>query len=158
MGALTEVEIFSRMSESLKAAISHCRTLAERRSHEPTYNLLRHELLAIEGCCRQASVWREDTRWLPVGLMMAEVHKKAGEWLRGYKIPGQLGRVYPSRKVFNLLAANLEAILKQSEILKNGATGRVGMILPEMQKAPDRTAGRPMQVVLPSGLIVPQAA
>ena len=154
MAALTEADIFAKMSDALASAISHCRDLATNNSHGPTYNLLRHELQEIEGCCRQASAWREDTRWLPIGLMMAATHKKAGEWLRGYSIPGMIGRVYPSRKVFDLLAANLEALKKQADGLRHNATGRIGMILPETPKSIVATQGRSMQVKLPSNLIL----
>lgn len=151
MGDLSEVEIFSRMSDALGAAISHCRALVSDNAHGPSYDALRHELLAVEGCARQASAWREDARWLPIGIMMGECHKRAGNWLRGYAVPGVEGKVYPSRKVFELLAQNLEAIKRQADILKTAATGRVGMILPDMLTAPTRTQGRPSQIILPAG-------
>ena len=149
MGALTEVEIFSAMSDSLSSAIQRCRDLCSNNAHGPSYDALRRDLHTIEGCCRQASAWRGDTRWLRIGIMMGELHKKAGEWLRGYPIPGTFGRYYPSRRLFETLSANLTAIKREADNLRTKATGRVGLILPDVLPAPLRTEGRPMQVILP---------
>ena len=115
----------------------------------PSYDALRRDLHTIEGCCRQTSAWRGDTRWLRIGIMMGELHKKAGEWLRGYPIPGTFGRYYPSRRLFETLSANLTAIKREADNLRTKATGRVGLILPDVLPAPLRTEGRPMQVILP---------
>src|SRR5580692_11390803 len=87
MGALTEREIFDRLSCSFRVAAECSDALAVLPLKGPTYVRLRTELRLIEGCCRQASAWREDTRWLTIGLKMAEVHKRAGGWLRGPKAP-----------------------------------------------------------------------
>ncbi|HQT65360.1 MAG TPA: hypothetical protein PLO16_12690 [Acidocella sp.] len=154
MGALTEREIFDCLVTNFRLAAEHCEDLAKLPARGPTYNALRHELLLIEGACRQASVWREDTRWLSIGLMMHEAHERAGHWLR---------RHYP-RPLFLKLADNLRAALKLAEQYQHTATHRLGMILPETPKA-IRTEGRAVQVSLPhgmrqtaSGLIIPDSA
>lgn len=155
MSALTEVEIFSQMTTSFRLAIELCEDLASLPLKGPTYNRFRKEIRLIEGCCKQACTWREDTRWLNFALLMAEVHKRAGDWLRGIKNEDGSrtkiadGTLHPA---FNHLAENMRAMLKLAEKTKTEATKRLGMILPEMQAAPTRTQGRPMQVLLPPGM------
>jgi len=166
MGDLSEVEIFSCMAENLRLAAQHCADLAVKPLKGPIYNDFRKELRLVEGCCKQASQWREDTRWLPIGLMMAECHKRAGDWLRGVKDPvtGRRVKIAEGQRhpLFLKLAENLRAIHREVEKLRAARTGRIGMILPELQPAPTRTQGRQMQVILPpgmhqtrSGLIIP---
>ena len=139
MGALTETEIFACLAENLTLAAEECERLAVLPAAGPTYNSLRHRLRLIEGACRQASAWREDTRWLPIGLMMHEAHDRAGNWLRGF---------HP-RKLFLKLAENLRALAHIADDLRTKATGTVGMILPDVLSSPIRTQDRPVQVALP---------
>lgn len=147
MGALTEVEIFDRMATSLREAAECCDILAKSSRKGPTYNRLREHLALIEGCCRQASTWREDTRWLGIGLIMAECHKKAGGWLRGYKDPltkvRQRTPVGEMNMLFVMLAVNLRGLYGQVEKLKTAKTGVMGMILPETPAAA-RQSGAPV--------------
>lgn len=159
MGALTESEIFDCMRTNLVLAVEHCDDLAKLPAKGPTYRKLIDELKLIEGCCRQASAWREDTRWLNHGLLMAEVHKKAGSWLRGYKINGVTVKFAPGHinPLFRMLADNLRAMIKAVDQTKNQRTGRVGMILPDMLPGPHRET-RQHRVQLPrtpGGIILP---
>ena len=169
MGALTEPEIFDCLAENFKLAGQHCEDLAKLPRKGPTYIKFRAELKLLEGACRQAAYWRQDARWLRIGLYMEEVHKRAGDWLRGYKLPsGQRvthreGTIHP---LFMKLAENLRAGQQQAERLRNRKTGRAGMILPKPMPAPHRDT-RPVQVLLPSaprerrtpgGLIIPASA
>ncbi len=157
MARLTEIEIFDRMQESLRAAEQACRDLATSPIKGPNYEILRKHLGLIEGCCRQASVWREDTRWLPIGMMMAEAHRRAGDWLRGIKLPDggrrslAPGEMHPN---FVKLAENLKALLVSVARLKTARTGRRGMILPQPMVAPHRDF-RPVQVRTPGGVFLP---
>lgn len=159
MGALTETEIFSQLSQNFNLAAEHCEDLAKLPAKGPTYRKLIQELKLIEGCCRQASAWREDTRWLNIGLMMAEAHKRAGDWLRGYKTDGVRikiaeGQLHP---MFMKLAENLRAGQKLAEQFRTQRTGRVGMILPEPLPGPFRET-RQHRVMLPrtpGGIIIP---
>ena len=163
MGKLTETEIFDQMRSSLKAAIQHCEDLAVEPVKGFTYEFLRNELKLIEGCCRQASAWREDTRWLNAGLAMGEAHKLAGGWLRGYKVDGE--RIALADKhsywCFKKLADNLRNYAKLTEQIRTKRTGRRGMILPTALPAPFRET-RQHRVVLPTvtpgGIIVPEGA
>lgn len=148
MGALTEIEIFDRMYDSLKAAASHAEDLAKLPGQGPTYQKFREHMLLVEGCCRQACAWREDSRWLDVGMTIAEALARTGNWLRGYRVEGTLGKVFYPRDLYLLLADNLRGIAKAIEGLRHNATGRRGMILPEMPHV-SRTESRPVQVLSP---------
>lgn len=159
MGALTETEIFDCLATNLTLAAEHADLLAVRPLKGAIYDKLRTELGLIEGACRQASAWREDTRWLPIGRMMAEAHQKAGGWLRGYKVG--LTRIKFSEghenKLFRMLAANLRALLAAVERLRTQATGRVGMILPDVLPGPHRDTRPVGWTPGHRGLIVPSS-
>lgn len=142
MGALTEVEIFDRMLQSFKIAAECADKLAVSSRKGPTYEKLREHLALIEGCCRQASAWRSDTRWLKVGLVAAAAHEKAGGWLRGYKDPVTGLRVAfaasDHNPLFIMLANNLRQLAVVAEDIKLKATGIRGDIMPTMGPAPHR--------------------
>lgn len=167
MGALTEKEIFDRMATSFRSAAECCEDLARLPAKGPTYARLRQELKFIEGTCRQASAWREDTRWLPIGLLMAQAHKFAGDWLRGLMtVDGRKIKLAPAHiyVCFTKLAENLRAYQKITETTRDARTGRVGMILPTPLAGPHRDT-RPSRVLLPpsmrvspGGLILPSGA
>jgi hypothetical protein len=168
MGALTESEIFDRLSTSFRLAAEHCEALARLPKKGPSYKALRSELKLIEGASRQASAWREDTRWLKIGLDAAEAHRRAGDWLRGIKMPDgsrrmiRHGELHP---LFMMLAGILRYGQVMAEKLRTRATGRIGMILPAPLPGPHRDT-RPVQVLLPSapanitagGIIIPDSA
>lgn len=185
--ALQEHEIFDCMSDNLKKARRHCRALATTPREGWHYSEYRAALKLVEGSCRQASAFREDTRWLDLAMKMEHAHQQAGEWLRGVQIevevpetPGPDGYMLPAHKIkrrlmipkgkkhplFMILGDLLEFMLKQVEITKNAATGKVGMILPErILKPQPRRAGAPVHFTTPkgmhknaSGLLVPDGA
>lgn len=136
MGALTEREIFDRMSASFRIAAECCDKLVVAPAAGPVYDELRQHLRLIEGCCRQAAHWREDARWLPLGLEMAEAHRRAGEWLR---------RRY-ARRVFGLLASKLREGQRAAEALRDRKPPKLGLILPAPQRDPTE---RPALISLP---------
>lgn len=141
MGALTETEIFDCISSNAKLAAEHCDDLARLPRKGPTYDLLRKELKLIEGACRQAAYWRQDARWLPIGLMMEEAHKRAGDWLRGVRQPNGGRRRIPEGEMHPLfvkLADNLRGLQRVMEDLRTKKTGRAGIILPQVLPAPHR--------------------
>lgn len=164
MSDLTETEVLDRLKTSLREAIQASHTLAVSSRKGPAYTKLREHLLLIEGCCRQVSVFREDTRWLNIGRAMSKAHELAGGWLRGFKHPMTGVRVhFRSREqnpLFLKLAENLELTMVMVEQLRTQKTGRVGMILPDAPE-PERRIGRSVQVLLPdeqmkNGLILPK--
>lgn len=161
MGALTEPEIFDCLTTNFRLAAEDCDKLARSPRKGPTYQSLRDKLELIEGACRQASVWRQDTRWLQIGLYMAKAHELSLEWLRGISAgPGKprvklaAGHMHP---LFVKLAENLRAAQKQAEIFKTKATGKIGTILPEVAKAPMRDTS-PVGWTRQGSLYVPDGA
>lgn len=166
MGRLTEIEIFDCLVSNLKAAASDADALSTVPLKGETYDRFRRELSLIEGACRQASVWREDTRWLEIGLMMAEVHRRCGDWLRGIKAPDgtrvkiRNGELHP---LFVKVAENLRGFQAKVEALRTRATHRNGMILPVTLAAAHRDT-RPVgwspslvPALSPGGVILPRA-
>ena len=161
MGALTEVEIFDCMLVNLRVAVEAAEELAKHPVGDVVYDRLRQALKLVEGCCKQASTWREDTRWLELGLMMAECHKRSGNWLRGIKqedgtrVKIANGILHPA---FQMLAENLRALIKLANDTKHKATGRLGMILPAPLPGPHRDT-RPVSFAgmrqHTNGLLVP---
>lgn len=151
----TEQEIFDCLAENFRLAAELCDKLATSPRRGRIYNEFRRTLKICEDNCRLAAYWRQDARWLQIGLMMEEAHKRAGKWLRGEKMTdtrtGQFqGVVLYPRQLFNKLAENLRAGHKKSIELRDKKTNRVGMILPKPQRAPIRTSGR--QIVVPADL------
>lgn len=166
MGELTEVEIFDCMYDNLRQAIGACEELATRPLKGPSYVKLRGCLKLIEGCCRQASAWREDTRWLPLGLQMDKAHRLAQEWLLGVIDPetGRRRMIPEGTKhpMFVGLGDLLKYMLTGIEALRKSKTGRTGAILPVPLPGPHRQVKDNYAVMLPagmqqraSGLIVP---
>ena len=161
MGALTEPEIFDCMRTNLRIAIDCCDKLAARPTGNVHYDGLRKALRLIEGCCKQACVWREDTRWLNIGKLMAAVHEHAGEWLRGIKqedgsrIKIATGELHPA---FAMLAENLKALMRLAEQIRFAATHRSGMILPEVLEGPHRDTRPVGWNKSDSGILLPAGA
>lgn len=141
MAKLTELEIFDCLETNFRLASEHCEDLAKLPRKGPTYKNLIEELKLIEGACRQAAVWREDSRWLRLGLMMEEAHKRAGDWLRGIaqphggRIPIAEGVKHP---LFMKLAENLRAGLVRAQETRHKATCTLGAILPTVMPGPHR--------------------
>lgn len=163
MGALTESEIFDQMNTSFRLAIELSDKLARLPLKGMNYDALRRQLRLIEGCCKQANTWREDTRWLMFMKLTADCHQKAGDWLRGIKINGVRcklaeGQLHPA---FVMLAENLRGMHKAAELIRTQKTNRRGMILPDEMRAPHRDT-RPVGYMPPpkvsaGGIILPES-
>lgn len=169
MGALTEVEIFDCIATNVAIAADCCDQMATRPTRGVPFIKFREACANVEGACRQASQWRSDTRWLPMGLMMEKCHQLALKWITGFKAEPRRPRIAVSERDkhqgFVKMAENLRFAAEAMKILKNSKTGKIGMILPDTSRGPTRTQGRPMQVLLPegmlarpSGIIVPREA
>jgi hypothetical protein len=160
MGALTEPEIFDCMADNIRSAIDCCEIMARRPLRGLAYRALVGHLKKIEGCCKQACVWREDARWLPIAEKIEEAHKRAGSWLRGFRMPDGTrvklaeGTLHPC---FIKLAENLRALLKLAQETRDKATNRIGMILPQPQRGPHRDTVPVGWRRTDAGLVVPQA-
>ncbi|SDD94815.1 hypothetical protein SAMN05216337_1017126 [Bradyrhizobium brasilense] len=161
MGQLTEQEVFDCIGTNAKLAAEHCEALAREKRKGLNYDMLRKELKLIEGACRQAAYFRQDARWLPIGLMMEEAHNRAGEWLRGVRDPITRNRkkipegtLHP---LFMKLAENLRALHRQMDELRTKATGRVGMILPKPLAAPHRDTVPVGYTKSMGGVLIPES-
>lgn len=140
MSDLTEPEIFDQMRQSIRTAVDLCGKLEREPAKGGNYDALRRQFGLIEGCCRQAATWREDARWLRIGVFAARCHETAGSWLRVKSPP----------RLFRDMARNLRDLLVVADDMKNRATGVSGAILPSERVAPHRDT-RPVQVLLPPG-------
>jgi hypothetical protein len=143
MSDLGEREIIDCLRENLALAAANCDRLAAGQ-RGPIYRQLRDQLRRVEGAARQLSAWRGDTRWLRVGLQMAEAQRRCGEWLRKHEPAWRFQRLAQALRTGEIAAHHLET----------ARTGRSGPILPKPLPAPHRDT-RPVAVVLPSGLIIP---
>lgn len=163
MGALTESEIFDQMNTSFRLAIEHCDELTKRPVGGIVYDQFRKQLRLIEGCCKQANTWREDTRWLVFIKLCSETHQRAGDWLRGIKEPSGRrvkianGQLHPA---FQMLSVNLQAMHKLSHQIRTAKTGRLGMILPTPLRGPHRDTvpvgyRAPQPNISKGGIIIP---
>lgn len=161
MGALTEIEIFDQLNTSFRLAIELCGDLARLPLKGPTYHCFRTQLRLIEGCCKQANTWREDTRWLIFIRLMGDTHQRAGDWLRGIKqedgsrVKIAEGQLHPA---FVMLADNLCGLHNLAEKIRTERTNRVGMILPPVMPTPPRDTRPAGWNSTPSGLVIPHAA
>ena len=138
----TEREIFGRMAHNLAQAVEDCEKLATTPLRGQRYDRLRTELKEVEDCANLAAQWREDARWLILGLEMAHVHSICGHWLRTYISPDERKIAQP---LFVKLAEKLRWYQRGAERLKNRKTERVGLILPKPLPGPHRDT-RPVQV------------
>lgn len=146
MGALTELEIFACLKENLRGAADDCDIIAKQPASGFYFDRMRKRLKLCEGACRQAAFWREDSRWLTVGLKMEKAHQIARTWLHRPTVK--------SKKLFTGLAGALRKVERDIHRLETQRTGISGMILPATEAAPLRS-GRPVQVMTPGGLILP---
>lgn len=121
--ATSELELFDRLGSSFKAAAEYCDQLASAPKKGPIYYRLREELRLIEGACRQVGCYREDMRWMKVGLDAHKCHENAGDWLRSFA----------PAKYFTALAVTMRKLHAATEKLRHNRTGRTGMILPKAQ-------------------------
>lgn len=149
MSALTETEIFDCMATNLREGAECCDKLAVSPKQGPLFDAMRKHLKLIEGCCRQAAHWREDTRWLPLGIDFERAHQLARRWIVEHY----------SRKMFTLLAGKMRELEKIAIDLRDRKPPKLGLIMPGMLADPTQ---RNAQIVVPkmpkrrkSGLIVP---
>lgn len=162
MSTLTEAEIYDRLKTSIAEARDACKNLAVRSKEGRDYSALRDSLKLIEGCCTQMAVHRADYRWLPVGIKIAECHKRAGDWLRGFTVNGT--RVAWAKGVQNEAFIKLDQVLEQlgvmADKIRDEKTGIKGPILPaSMLATAPRKEGRLAMFnpsgKKPNGLILP---
>lgn len=161
MGDLSETEIFDCLASNFRLAAEHCEDLARLPAKGPTYVKFRNELRLIEGAARQAAMWRQDARFLSIGIACAKAHELAGEWLRGVRTrsgarrPLARGEIHPS---FMTLSVFLRKCQAKAEDVKTKRTGRPGTILPKVQPGPHRDTRPAGWNTTPSGILIPEHA
>lgn len=75
---VTEGEILDKHVQSLMEASEACQLLARNADPQKIaprgriYGNLKRALTALEGSCRQMNYYREDTRWLRLGMLYAK--------------------------------------------------------------------------------------
>ena len=157
MSDLTEVDIFSCMVENLRSGISHCADLATQPRKGENYRALRAELKLIEGSCRQAAAFRDNSNWLDIGMKVEGCHRLAQKWLSGVKNPVTGERRFFSEKykfdAFTALGDQLKALHAKALDMKTRAHGTLGMITPEVREAPHRQTKDAYAVKLPDGMM-----
>jgi hypothetical protein len=159
---VSEAEILSLLYETFRRSAELCDALAVKPARGPIYRELVSHLGTAENCCRQISYYRQDARWLTIGGLMQEAHKRAGGWLRDRTMP-RTANSNLAHPLFVKLAENLRHGMKRVQELQHRPTGKVGMILPEPLAAPIRTNGRPVAVKTPmprrsqGGIIIPDS-
>lgn len=143
---LGETEIFDRLRDTLRSAITHCGELATLPAQGPTYLAMIVELELIEGASRQMGFNRGDARWTAFGFEMHAFRKRIGDAIRASH----------ARKIFLHMQGMMEGALVEALKLKDAKTGRRGVITPKQRPGPHRDT-RPVYIKNPSGLIMPAA-
>lgn len=125
--ATTEQDILTKFTQSMKEATDACAWLARNADPEwlaPRglhYRRLKTALSELEGCARQMSQYRSDTRWLPLGILYGA---KASRLAQKYFVK-------LNWKGFAELSKLFEMGTRRAEELSNAKTGRSGIILPQ---------------------------
>jgi hypothetical protein len=126
MSDLSEVEILSRHKAALGEAREACLFLARNadpfqaapRGHH--YRMLRAALRALEGSSRQMAHWREDARWLKLGIHYAKAQRVAHQLFLKMNWLG-----------FQTFSTMFDNGLSHLDELATRKTGHMGMILPK---------------------------
>ena len=152
----TEVEIFDILSQSFREAAERCVQLAWNPRRGFIYLAFLKNLKAIEGACMQAAQHREDGRWFPVGMMMANVHEYAGTMIRASRTRDERNKAV---SFFRELGEHLRGFHYEAEKMRDAKVGpsaperyeRFGTaLLPSPEEGPHRPV-RPVQVLRPKG-------
>lgn len=118
--SLTEQEIADKLRDSLKGAAADAKLLASLPAQGPTYMRLRDRLGEAETACRMMAYWREDTRWLAMGLKMEEAHQRCRGWIVSHR----------ARPIFLMFAEKLQDMTQMVSVMETRKTGRAGLIMP----------------------------
>lgn len=126
MSGLTEQEILSKHTQSLKEAKDSCHWLARNADPEQVaprarhYGNLERSLKALEGSCRQMSMMRSDARWTRLGFVYARAMRFAKAKYVGQNWLG-----------FRDLTQLFDLGIRRMDELATAKTGTLGPILPK---------------------------
>lgn len=148
---LTETELLEQIKQNLRLCAEDCDNLGNAPRYGQIFIHMCKRLKEIEVACNQVAVHRNgDARWLPMGMMMEEVHQRALKWLRaGQPLAARQSRAH----LFRMLAEKLREAHHGCIALETRKTGRAdGMILPK--PLPLHREHRPVQVRKSAGGII----
>lgn len=151
VATLTSADIFALLVERFSEAESICKEMAKspRPAANRRYLRLIEVCKEIEGCCRQAGHFRENHEWWALAEQVHFLQIRMGDWIRA-KHRGEM-----QKRLF-AKAAETMARLRWSALRKRDAKhGRIGSILPEIGRGPDRQRAVQVPGRTPGGLILP---
>lgn len=126
MSGLTEAEVLDRHRQSLGEARSICHRLGSQLDPDKAeprgwlYAALKDHLGRLEGTCRQMHYFREDARWLRLGIQYAKLARSA----QRHFIAQRWGAFTKMMPIF-------EAGLRSVADLAEQKTGKIGPVLPQ---------------------------
>lgn len=126
MGRLTESEIMAKHTDALKVAKQACVFLSHNADPEKIaprghhYTRLKKALKELEGTCREICYYRDDTRWLKLGIIYA----KALRMSQKYFVAQKWANYGKLAELFDLGARRMDE-------LRTRKTGQLGPILPK---------------------------
>lgn len=141
----TEADHLRLLRDALGAVIADCVLLAQLPAQGPTYERFRQRIKEIEQSCARVVFDRADGRWSAIPLILGQIHQQCGDWIRGH---------HPREK-FLFLAEMMRQLERHIDDLQHRATGRIGAIVAKPLRH-DRMQGRPVQVMTPGGIIIPE--
>lgn len=152
----SERELLEELKDSLRSAAEDCDQIAIHPFRGFVYDAMRKKLKKIEMLCFQVGRYRDgDCRWFPVGTMMEQVHKRAGNWLRTMQSADSRNQAVP---LFRKLADNLRSLHAQIINLETKRTGVMGSIIPAINRSGNHRDSNSVGwrrskggVILPSG-------
>lgn len=127
MSTLSEQEIISRFRQSFSEAKVACDMLSKNANPEVVmlrgrhYKNLKTSLKEMEGCAKQMAAYRDDTRWLPLGILYGAKCARAAQ--KRFVDMDWLG--------FKKMIVIFEQGERRVTELAEKKTGRVGIILPQ---------------------------
>jgi hypothetical protein len=143
MTETTETELFDCLIGNLKSARADVALMADPSIlRGPLYFRVKEALKLVEGSARQIAHWREDSRWLKIGLAAEVAHQMVRQWVERREGP----------KAYTFMAIQMQRWLNLVEVIRHAKTGKLGLILPDMGE-PDLRDTRPVQVALPDSHI-----
>lgn len=149
MSALTESEIFDKLTDGFAEAAGLCEKIAISPLKGAPYRRLIVVCTEIEGACRQAGHWRENYHWFTLGREVHELQLKMGNWIRAH---------YPkpeAKKMFTIAATTMRRLERLALLKKNQKHGQVGSILPVPGEGPARQRAVQVPRVTPGCIFVP---
>lgn len=152
MSALTERDIFSKLTDGFAEAASLCEKIAAVPLKGASYRRLITVCTEIEGACRQAGHWRENYHWFPLGIEVHQLQLLMGKWLRAH---------YPkprAKELFTIAAQTMRRLQALALTKQNQKHGQIGMILPTPGEGPARQRAVQVPNMTPGGIVIPEGA